>query len=58
MFPRLIAGSAGIPVGYVLHLEIMQFVGQVAGNTAIPAGLFDLNNYRALLLLAMTGVAV
>jgi putative ABC transport system permease protein len=57
-FLGLIAGAVGIPVGYILHREIIQFMGQVANGTAIPPSFFDLIDHRFLPLLGLAGVAI
>jgi putative ABC transport system permease protein len=57
-FLGVIAGILGIPAGYVLHREIIQFMGQVASNTHIPPAFFDLIDHRDLALLALAGVAI
>jgi putative ABC transport system permease protein len=57
-FLGLIAGALGIPVGYVLHREIIQFMGQVASSTHIPPTFFDLIPHWLLALLALAGVAI
>jgi putative ABC transport system permease protein len=57
-FLGLIAGVVGIPLGYMLHREIIQFMGQVASNTAIPPAFFDLIPHTILPLLGLAGVAI
>jgi len=57
-FLGLIAGAVGIPAGYILHREIIQFMGQVASGTAIPPSFFDLIDHRFLPLLGLAGVAI
>jgi putative ABC transport system permease protein len=57
-FLGVIAGILGIPAGYVLHREIIQFMGQVASNTHIPPAFFDLIDHRVLPLLALAGVGI
>jgi putative ABC transport system permease protein len=57
-FLGLIAGAIGIPAGYLLHREIIQFMGQVATNTAIPPAFFDLIPHPILPLLGLAGVAI
>jgi putative ABC transport system permease protein len=57
-FLGLIAGAIGIPAGYLLHREIIQFMGQVANGTAIPPSFFDLIDHRLLPLLGLAGVAI
>ncbi|HEX6506011.1 MAG TPA: ABC transporter permease [Chloroflexota bacterium] len=57
-FLGLIAGAVGIPAGYVLHREIIQFMGQVASGTAIPPAFFDLIDHRLVPVLGLAGVAI
>jgi putative ABC transport system permease protein len=54
----LVAGGLGIPVGLVLHREILQSMGQIATGTAIPPSFFDLISHAVLPLLALAGVAI
>ncbi|HLJ67776.1 MAG TPA: FtsX-like permease family protein [Chloroflexota bacterium] len=54
----VVAGALGIPAGYLLHREIIQFMGQVASDTAIPPSFFDLIDHRIYPLLALAGVAI
>jgi putative ABC transport system permease protein len=57
-FLGLIAGAAGIPIGYVLNREIIQVMGQIAGNTGIPSAFFDLIDHRLVPLLALAGMVI
>jgi len=37
----VIAGAIGIPVGLVLHRNILSFMGKIASGTNIPPSFFD-----------------
>lgn len=54
----VIAGIAGIPIGLALHQQILQFMGQIASGTGMPASFYDLIPHLELPLLALCGVAV
>lgn len=54
----LVAGALGIPIGLLLHRQIIQFMGQAASGTGIPPAFFDLINHALLPLLALAGVAI
>jgi len=56
--PGLVAGFAGIPVGMILHAQVLTFMGQAASGTRLPPGFFDLINHAELPLLALAGTAI
>jgi putative ABC transport system permease protein len=54
----LVAGFAGIPIGLVLHAQILAFMGQAASGTRIPPDFFDLINHAALPAFALAGMVI
>lgn len=54
----LVAGVCGIPVGLVLHGQILQFMGQIATGTNIPPYFFDLIDHALLPLLVLAGAGI
>jgi putative ABC transport system permease protein len=54
----LVAGFVGIPVGLILHQQVLTFMGQAASGTRIPPAFFDLINHAELPLLALAGVVI
>jgi putative ABC transport system permease protein len=53
-----LGGIAGIPVGLMLHRQIVTIMAQIATGSAVPPGFFDLIDHGLLPLLALTGVAI
>jgi putative ABC transport system permease protein len=54
----LLGGVAGIPVGLLLHRQIVIIMAQISSGSAVPPGFFDLINHALLPLLALAGVAI
>jgi putative ABC transport system permease protein len=54
----LVGGIVGIPLGLILHRQIVIIMAQIAAGSAVPPGFFDLVNHALLPLLALTGVAI
>ena len=54
----LAAGVIGIPVGLLLHRQILTFMGRIASDTRIPPAFFDPVNHGLYPILLLCGVAI
>ena len=54
----LVAGLAGVPLGRLLHAQVLGLMGQTASGTGIPPGFVDVIAHWQLPLLGLAGVAV
>jgi putative ABC transport system permease protein len=54
----IVAGSAGIPVGLLLHARVLTLMGRVASDTRIPPAFYDLIPHSRLPLLVLVGVII
>ena len=54
----VIAGAIGIPLGLVLHRNILSFMGKIASGTNIPPSFFDPISHAAYPLLLLSGVFI
>jgi putative ABC transport system permease protein len=52
------AGLAGVPLGLLLHAQVLVLMAQTASGTGIPPGFVDVIAHWQLPLLALAGVAV
>lgn len=53
-----VAGGIGIPVGLLLHRNILTFMGRIASGTNIPPSFFDPMNHALYPLLLLSGVVI
>jgi putative ABC transport system permease protein len=54
----VVAGLAGVPLGLLLHSQVLVQMAQTASGTGIPPGFVDVIAHWQLPLLALAGVAV
>lgn len=54
----LVAGLVGIPVGLILHQQVLTFMGQAASGTRLPPTFFDLINHVQLPFFALAGMVI
>jgi putative ABC transport system permease protein len=54
----VIAGGIGIPVGLILHRNILTFMGKIASGTNIPPSFFDPISHAVYPLLLLSGVFI
>ncbi len=54
----VIAGGIGIPVGLVLHRNILSFMGKIASGTNIPPSFFDPISHIMYPLLLLSGACI
>ena len=54
----VIAGAIGIPLGLVLHRNILSFMGKIASGTNIPPSFFDPISHAAYPLLLLSGAII
>lgn len=54
----LVAGVLGIPVGLLLHAQVITLMAHAASGSNIPPGFLDLIDHAKLPLLAFAGVAI
>jgi putative ABC transport system permease protein len=54
----LVAGLAGVPLGRLLHAEVLGLMAQTASGTGIPPGFVDVIAHWQLPALGLAGVAV
>ena len=54
----VIAGAIGIPVGLVLHRNILSFMGKIASGTNIPPSFFDPISHIMYPLLLLSGAFI
>jgi putative ABC transport system permease protein len=57
-FLGIMAGTVGIPIGSLLHRQILTFMGNIASGTNIPASFFDPLNHSWFPVLVLSGVAI
>jgi putative ABC transport system permease protein len=54
----LFAGIVGIPIGLLLHAQVLTFMGQAASGTRLPPAFFDIINHAELPLFALAGMMI
>jgi putative ABC transport system permease protein len=54
----LLAALVGLPVGLVMHHEILTSMAEIATNTRVPAGFYSVVGPMQLALLMIAGVAI
>jgi putative ABC transport system permease protein len=54
----LVGGVLAIPVGLVLHRQILMIMAQIASGSGIPPSFFDLIDHALLPLLALMGIGI
>jgi putative ABC transport system permease protein len=54
----LVAGVLGIPLGLLLHAQVISLMAHAASGSNIPPSFFDLINHTELPLLALAGVLI
>jgi putative ABC transport system permease protein len=54
----LVAGGIGIPVGLLLHRQILIFMGKIASGTNIPPSFFDPMSHAMYPVLLLSGVII
>jgi putative ABC transport system permease protein len=54
----LVAGGIGIPVGLLLHRQILTFMGKIASGTNIPPSFFYPMSHALYPVLLLSGVAI
>lgn len=54
----VVAGAIGIPVGLVLHRNILSFMGKIASGTNIPPSFFDPISHAVYPLLLLSGAFI
>jgi putative ABC transport system permease protein len=54
----LVAGVFGIPVGLLLHAQVLIFMAHAASGTNVPPAFFDLISHAVLPLLTLAGAAI
>jgi putative ABC transport system permease protein len=54
----LLAGGIGIPVGLLLHRQILTFMGKIASGTNIPPSFFDPMSHVMYPVLLLSGVII
>jgi putative ABC transport system permease protein len=54
----LLAGLIGVPIGLLAQHVVLDYMGQVAAKTSVPASVFDVFPPAAFVGLILTGLAI
>ncbi len=54
----LLAGLIGVPLGFIAQRAVLDYMGQVAAKTAVPASSFDVVTPPVLAVLILSGLAI